>query len=238
MIRDHNPRQDADGSLATSADADALPTWGADADPAMRETKRRRRLLTVVGVCVGLSLLSFLPGFGEIVVRNHTSSVDPGLYIAVPWAEHQVGELVTIEVPEVVGGYLRERLIEAGGDPAAAPDRFLKPIYAGAGDRVQVSGGEVRVNGVLVARQIEQAEGELLLPRWEGDVTLGEGQWWLMSLRCPGSLDSRYFGPVTTDDLGVVRVPLLRWEPWRLLGEVPNEPRLDPSSLPCPQHAE
>ena len=174
---------------------------------------RRRRLrglawvLLAFGAFAGLTRLG-----GRMVVANTTASVDPGLYLSRPgWlgGEVRVGALVSLPIPELARPYFAGR---AGRPVADAADWYLiKPVAAGTGDMIDTTGNRVLVNGRDLGPIYERDGLGRALPRWRGRRTLGAGEWLLLSRRCPGSLDGRYFGPVRTSDLEAVRVPLVRW---------------------------
>lgn len=74
-------------------------------------------------------------------------------------------------------------------------------VIAVAGDTVSVKDGCVLVNGSV------QVEGNIFYPTqpYEGyadeEITLGEGQCYVLGDHRNGALDSRAFGPVSTDEI-------------------------------------
>lgn len=74
-------------------------------------------------------------------------------------------------------------------------------VVAVAGDTVSIKDGCLLVNGSV------QVEGNIFYPTqpYEGygddEVTLGEGQCYLLGDHRNGAMDSRVFGPVDTDDI-------------------------------------
>ena len=202
------------------------------ADRATRDSVRPRRRwpLVLVALFVALAVASH---FGRrLVVANTTSSVDPGLYLASP-GEVAVGRLVSFRLPEGARPYFAGR---AGRPVADAADWFLiKPVIAGPGDTVDTTGGRVLVNGLNVGPIYTHDDSGRALPSWRDRRTLGDGEWFVISRRCPGSLDGRYFGPIRTEQIEHVRRPLVRWGPWRWLGTYRDEPWREPEAAPCPE---
>ena len=175
-----------------------------------RRNRRLRRLawlLAAFGAFAGLTQFS-----GRLIVANTTPSVDPGLYLSRPgWlgGEIHVGGLVSLRMPELARLYFAAH---ANRPVADAGDWFLiKPVAAGPGDLIDTTGRRVFVNGRDLGPIYDHDDLGRALPRWRDSRTLGPDEWLLVSQRCPGSLDGRYFGPVRTADLEAVRVPLVRW---------------------------
>ena len=160
----------------------------------------------------------------------------PGLYLASTEGV-AVGRLVSFRLPESTWPYFAGR---AGRPVADAADWYLiKPVAAGPGDVVDTTGRRVLVNGVDLG-PIYDLDGEgRPLPHWRERRVLGPGEWLVISRRCPGSLDGRYFGPVRTEQVERVRRPLVRWggegEPWRWFGTYVDRPWREPEPAPCPE---
>ena len=185
----------------------------ADSEERGAPPSRRRRLRRLAWVLAAFGAFAGLTRLGSrVVTANTTSSVDPGLYLSRPgWlgGEVRVGGLVSLRMPGPARPYFAGRAGRPVGDAA---DWFLiKPVAAGPGDLVDTSGDRVRVNGVDLGPIYELDTDGRGLPRVRVRRELGPGEWLLVSRRCPGSLDGRYFGPVRTADLEAVRVPLVRW---------------------------
>ena len=206
-----------------------------------RRAQRRRRLrrLAILLACFGgFALVAH--GGSRAVIANTTSSVDPGLYLWRPgWTggEVQVGGLVSLTMPEAARPYFAER---AGRPVEDAADWFLvKPVAAGEGDHVDTTGNRVLVNGRDLGPIYDRDDAGRNLPRVKVNRTLRQGEWLLVSRRCPGSLDGRYFGPVTTERLEAVRVPLVRWGDgsdgsWTWGGRYEDRPWVDGQAAECP----
>jgi conjugative transfer signal peptidase TraF len=144
----------------------------------------------------------------RVVVANPTESVEPGLYLA--WRDEvAVGRLVSFPMPEGARPYFADR----AGRPVEEAERWflIKPVIAGPGDTVDTTGDRVLVNGVDAGPIYTHDSAGRALPQWRHRRVLADGEWFVVSLRCPGSLDGRYFGPIRQQDVEHVRRPLVRW---------------------------
>ena len=204
-------------------------------------TGRRARGRWPLVLAVLFVALAVASHFGRrVVIENTTSSVDPGLYLATD-GEVAVGRLVSFRVPEAARPYFAGR---AGRPVADAADWFLiKPVIAGPGDTVDTTGRRVLVNGIDSGPIYTHDDVGRALPSWRHRLTLGDGEWFVISRRSSGSLDGRYFGPISTEQVEHVRRPLVRWgsegQPWRWFGTYFDEPPREPESAPMPadEHA-
>ena len=213
------------------------PDSEADARRAQRR-RRLRRLAILLSCFAGFALVAHVGS--RAVIANTTSSVDPGLYLWRPgWTGGEVrrGGLVSLSMPEAARQYFAER---AGRPVDDAADWFLvKPIAAGEGDHIDTTGHRVFVNGRDLGPIYDRDDAGRDLPRVKVNRVLHQGEWLLVSRRCPGSLDGRYFGPVTSDQLEAVRVPLVRWGEradgsWSWGGSYEDRPWVDGQAAECP----
>lgn len=76
---------------------------------------------------------------------------------------------------------------------------MMKYVAAVEGDSVETLPKGVAINGEAVpnTRVFSADPNGRTLPRYLGPQVLQPGEYWLLSNRTAGSLDSRYFGPVT-----------------------------------------
>ena len=88
---------------------------------------------------------------------------------------------------------------------------LLKPIVAVAGDHVEVTIEGIKVNGHLLpnstTRTIDGA-GQFMPQFPLGHYWVKKGQVWLVSSFTSKSFDSRYFGPVTLDQISNYATPI------------------------------
>lgn len=112
------------------------------------------------------------------------------------------GQLAIIRLPEPartladIRGYLPARAL------------LIKPVVAGAGDRVCRHGTIITINGWprVHAKMLDTRQRRL--PRWHGCLLLATSQLFVLST-VPGSFDSRYVGPIDRDHVIGTAMPLL-----------------------------
>ena len=143
---------------------------------------------------------------------NTTPSLPMGIWQISPGAPTR-GSIVLVCPPDTpmmrgahAAGYVGNGSCRGGLAP------LLKPVAAVAGDEVSVTPRGVAVNGRLLPRSAPMkvdGAGRLLptLDRQPGVVPPGEI--WLLSSYNPASFDSRYFGPIRSDQIAGVARPLL-----------------------------
>jgi conjugative transfer signal peptidase TraF len=153
-------------------------------------------VLGVVSICLA----------NRQIVINTSPSVRPGLYIrsnAVP----AIGQLVEFRIPVSVRSYIQSRSGHDGQDWY-----ILKPVVAGPGDRVDTTGGVLRINGKIVSPMPPIRDGfGNALPCWTQSRVLGRDEYFVFSDRISNSFDSRCYGPVTRREIESVRRPLITW---------------------------
>jgi len=134
------------------------------------------------------------------LLYNHTPSVPPGWYVRSA-DEIALGALVTVRAQDVAPGYAAARHFTDAGD------RFIKRIAANDGDSVCTEGDAILINGRTVAHRATHDSQGRALPHWSGCRTLSSNEIFLMG-DTPDSFDSRYFGPVSADDIEGVSRPI------------------------------
>jgi conjugative transfer signal peptidase TraF len=171
-----------------------------------RTTRPANRFLraSLIAVAV-LGVLSICFANRQIVI-NTSPSVTPGLYIRSNAAPAN-GQLVEFRIPTSVRSYIQSRTGHNGHDWY-----ILKPVVAGPGDRVDTTGGDLQINGRLVAPMPPMRDGfGSVLPRWTQNRVLGRDEYFVFSDRISNSFDSRCYGPVTRREIESVRRPLITW---------------------------
>ncbi|WP_238147013.1 S26 family signal peptidase [Rhizorhabdus dicambivorans] len=128
------------------------------------------------------------------LVWNASASAPIGLYLIVPDALPDVGEMVIAQVPERV----RRLAARRGYIPAGAP--LVKRVVAVAGDRVCAHGHSISINDRWTASRRATDGAGRPMPWWNGCYTLGAGAIVLL-MDNPGSFDGRYFGPTRARDV-------------------------------------
>jgi type IV secretory pathway protease TraF len=135
-----------------------------------------------------------------IIIQNTSPSVPTGFYLRVDHAPAP-GDFVTVRAVRVAPTYARLRHFT---DPS---DRFIKRVAAIEGDSVCARDGAVIVRGAIALPRETHDRESRSLPLWSGCRTLGPGELFLAG-DTADSFDSRYWGPVVTDLVDGVWVPL------------------------------
>ena len=161
----------------------------------------------------GLLIVPVLVWWALGMTLNHTPSVATGIWYARQTAPvlPAIGDVVrTCLNPEAQAEY-RARGYLRWGVECDGSEALLKPVAAVAGDRYAVTEAGIVINGELVPDtrplRVDNAGRQLTLA---GEGVLAPNEVLLIS-RWPTSLDSRYFGPVSTDRLIATMKPLWTW---------------------------
>ncbi len=133
---------------------------------------------------------------------NHTTSLPPGLWRVYPLDRPIArGDIVSLCPPDTpMFQEARRRGYIGGGRCPGSYEPLLKPVAAIAGDRIEVSGDGIAVNGRLIANSAahrHDSRGRILTPVAQGTHTAVVGKVWLVSDYNPASFDSRYFGAIS-----------------------------------------
>ena len=152
-------------------------------------------VLPLVAAACGLAALVRRP----LVLWNATPSEPEGLYLAWPGLP-KVGDLIAFHAPSVAFPYADAHLSYLHETP------LLKAVAASAGDRVCALDGALQIQhrqvGAITARDGRGVQ----LPHWAQCRRLSRDEVFVFSNRVQNSFDSRYFGPVSTEQiLGVYR---------------------------------
>ncbi|MFS3137236.1 S26 family signal peptidase [Gluconacetobacter sacchari] len=135
-------------------------------------------------------------------VWNETASVPVGLYRIQPTVPVRVGDIVAIRLPEREATLLATR----GYLPFGVP--LLKPIAALTGQNVCRNGVHVTVDGKAVGDAKTVDHRGRKLPVWQGCQRLEPGQVFVMNAAVSTSLDGRYFGVLSMDNVIGRAVPV------------------------------
>lgn len=148
-----------------------------------------------LSLLAGGGLIALLSAGGETtprVVWNTTTSAPLGLYLVDPGAQLSVGDLAAVRPEPLLAGWLDAR----GYLPAGA--LLIKRLAAAAPSDVCRDGANIRIAGAVVAQAARTDRAGRPLPVWRGCRRLARDQAFFLN-PAPGSLDSRYFGPIRAD---------------------------------------
>jgi conjugative transfer signal peptidase TraF len=169
----------------------------------------RRAALAVGTLLVGTLATAWVVGLRI----NDTASMPRGVWqVSGVDAPLRRGQIVTVCLPG--SAPVREaaaRGYAPAGTCASGIEPLIKPVAAIAGDVVTVTTLGVVVNGRLVDGTTQLAKdsaGRPLRPVQAGVYPVLPGQVWLLSGHDPRSFDSRYLGPIPTENVQGVARPL------------------------------
>jgi conjugative transfer signal peptidase TraF len=144
---------------------------------------------------------------------NLSPSIPIGLYVATPARGQPLrpGALALLCLPPRLAAFGRARKYLPRGSCASGIAPVGKPIFAVAGDTVEVRGGILVRNGVSFpgSRCLSvDAAGRPLHSVPDGTYLALRGTLWVLSASSPRSWDSRYYGPVPASGVQAVLHPL------------------------------
>ena len=162
----------------------------------MRVDRISRRVLLVATVA-GLLMFAASSQRSRLLLFNRTPSLPTGFYVYCGSQVHR-GDVVAFALPQPAWHYahLRGESIDV---------LLLKHVLAVGGDFVSTYDGQLRVNSELVGPVASVDSAARPLPHWSAARVLA-GDELIVGSTHDRSFDSRYFGPIHTDQvLGVYR---------------------------------
>jgi conjugative transfer signal peptidase TraF len=136
-----------------------------------------------------IGVLSFV-SIAPRLVWNASASAPIGLYSIGAKSPLEVTDLVAIDTPEYLAGFLSMR----GYLPRGVP--LMKRVAALPGQRVCRTGVVITVDGVALGEALDRDRLGRPLPVWQGCRTVAAAELFLMNWQVRDSLDGRYFGPL------------------------------------------
>lgn len=133
---------------------------------------------------------------------NASASAPIGFYTIDFAAPFEVTDLVAVDAPEPFATFMAER----GYLPKGVP--LLKRVLGVPGQIVCRSNLTITVDGIEVGAALERDRIGRALPGWQGCRRIHTGEVFLMNWQVRDSLDGRYFGLTSTDQIIGRAVPL------------------------------
>jgi len=153
----------------------------------------RAGVTIITVVAAGICLLTLVWNPKEKLIWNRTQSAPIGLY----WLSdgpYRLGDWVIVSGKSADAEWAENQGYVGRDWP------LLKRVSALPGDTICRDQAEISINNELVGVAKMRDKAERALPRWSGCVTLKADQVFLLN-KHPDSLDGRYFGPTSKDDL-------------------------------------
>ncbi len=164
--------------------------------------------MTRAGLIVATALAAFgvgYPGLTPMPIKliwNASASAPIGLYTIDFDGSFEVTDLVAVEAPEPLATFLADR----GYLPKGVP--LMKRVLAVSGQTVCRTNFIITVDGIEVGTALARDRAGRDLPVWQGCRRVHTGEVFLMNWEVRDSLDSRYFGVISTDQIIGRAVPL------------------------------
>ncbi len=163
---------------------------------------RRWIAATVIGV--GLACFSLFLAPQKRLIWNRTASAPQGLY----WLSdgpHTAGRWAVVSSQSGEAQWANAHGFTGEGWP------LIKQISGVSGDTICRNGAQISINGKPVADALLTDNARKNLPAWSGCFVLKDDEVFLLNAH-PRSLDGRYFGPSSVDDLDGVAVLIFEWK--------------------------
>ena len=164
--------------------------------------------MTRAGLILATTLATMGAGYPALspmpikLIWNASASAPIGLYEIRLDRPVEVTDLVAVDVPEPLAASLAERSYLPKGVP------LLKRVLAVSGQTVCRSNLTITVDGVQVGVALARDRTGRDLPTWQGCHRIATDEVFLMNWRVRDSLDGRYFGLTSTDQIIGRAVPL------------------------------
>lgn len=156
----------------------------------------------VTTVAVSLLGIASVASFAPKLIWNASASTPVGFYTIEEPGPVAVTDLVAVDAPEPLATFLSD----GGYLPRGVP--LLKRVAALPGQRVCRSGLAITVDGVPMGEALDRDRRGRPLPIWQGCRLVANGELFLMNWQVRDSLDGRYFGLTSTDQIIGHAVPL------------------------------
>jgi conjugative transfer signal peptidase TraF len=163
-----------------------------------------RRTLVVATGSVAIATIALTAAWkhAPLLVWNASASVPIGLYAVRDAGRLASDELVVMQPPETLADFLANGHYLPRGVP------LIKHVAALPGAIVCRNGLTVSIDGFVRAEARERDHAGRLLPSWSGCRTIADDEVFLLNASEPASLDSRYFGPLSSSRMVGRAVPI------------------------------
>lgn len=136
------------------------------------------------------------------LIWNASPSVPIGLYEIDFDGPFEVTDLVAVDAPEPLATFLSERSYLPRGVP------LLKRVRAVSGQTVCRNNLAITIDAIEAGSALERDRAGRELPVWQGCQHIPTGEIFLMNWQVRDSLDGRYFGLTSIDQIIGRAVPL------------------------------
>lgn len=162
--------------------------------------KLRPLALVLIAASVGALGVASAFDFPPVLVWNVSASAPIGLYRIERRAPH-LGDLALVKPEERLETFIAGR----GYLPENIP--LLKRVAALSGSEICRYAAAIVIDGTPVAEALRTDSAGRLMPVWRGCFTLSDDEIFLLNSP-PNSLDGRYFGATTIDQVIGIAIPV------------------------------
>lgn len=160
------------------------------------------------GLIISTALAAFgvgYPGLTPMPIKliwNASASAPIGFYTIDFNGPFEVTDLVAVDAPEPLATFLSDRGYLSKGVP------LMKRILGVSGQTVCRTGLTITVDGIEVGSALARDRAGRDLPVWQGCKRIHTGEFFAMNWQAGDSLDGRYFGLLSTDQIIGRAIPL------------------------------
>lgn len=176
-------------------------TWRRSSRAIFRQL--RAQVLCLVAGTILIALLAVATRAAGLVLVTTDSSCPIGIYRTVHKPLMR-GQLVDACLPDAIASYGLARGYLNSGDCPNGAEPVIKVVGAMAGDHVDLSLEDIRVNGTTLpqsATRLRDSRGREVRTLRPGGYETEADQVWLFGTHDPRSWDSRYFGPISLQNV-------------------------------------
>ncbi|VAW06308.1 hypothetical protein MNBD_ALPHA01-1658 [hydrothermal vent metagenome] len=166
---------------------------------------KRMRFLALISFISVMMLVPLTINLPIKIVYNASASAPIGFYRVTPASGLKREAFAVVPTPP---GF---RMLAAKRHYLPFNVPLIKRIVALSGDEVCRHGKVILVNQYRVATALTKDGQGRVLPLWQGCIILNDDQFFALMDR-PDSFDGRYFGPLNTEDIIGIAVPIFTWQ--------------------------
>lgn len=156
---------------------------------------KRRTIFLAAALAIGTIAITATVAMPRRLIWNASASVPVGLYAVQDVNQFRIGDLLAATPPPEIEKFLAD----GGYVPTGVP--LIKHVAALPGQTICRIGNTITVDLRVVGQARKLDSRDRPLPDWQGCLTLGPQQIFLMNTAMPDSLDGRYFGPFERSDI-------------------------------------
>jgi len=151
--------------------------------------------LSLLGLIIFYFFILFLSYLGFGLSYQESTSMTPGWYFTYPINSLTRNNIILFRPDEHTENYMLERAWILPGSP------IMKYLKGMPGDFVCIKNNQIFINQKEIGNIKKLDSKNRPLPDLTFCQTLVHNQFFMISTRVPNSFDSRYFGPITQEQM-------------------------------------